>query len=105
MATAVLITPRLAAPWRALFARFRALRLARTRRQKVQQLAARVQWLEEYLPGLAEYGDDARRGRRGYDLMERGSALLVRWSERPGPGHDADLRKWHQDYERLYPGG
>ncbi|MBW3165376.1 hypothetical protein [Ferrimonas balearica] len=99
------VTPRLRVtyPLRALSAWLRATRLARARRQRVQLMATRVQWLEERLPGEAEHGDDVRYCSRGYDLMERGSALLVRWSERPSPLLDASLRQWHLDFERLQP--
>lgn len=103
MSTAVLTPTRHLSPWRALSARLRALRLARSRRQRMQQLAQRVQWLEECLPSEAEHGRDVRYCSRGYDLMERGSALLVHWSECPSPRNDADLRQWHSEFERLHP--
>ncbi|MBY5993587.1 hypothetical protein [Ferrimonas balearica] len=90
------------APLRPLFARLRAARRAKARRQRVKQLASRVQWLDQRLPAQPEQSVQARYCSLGYGLLERGSALLVLWSERPGPALDAPLRQWHQEYDRLH---
>ncbi|MBY6188209.1 hypothetical protein KUV89_16440 [Marinobacter hydrocarbonoclasticus] len=103
MFNAVLHPKRVPSPVRALAAWLRVHRRARARRQRVALLATRIQWLETTLPREEEYSSDARYCSRGYELLERGSSLWVRWSERPSPLLDGALRQWHSDFERLHP--